>query len=156
MLQSEGQLDLGFFQADIFPIASERRYWPKGQLDMFAVPARNSTVPPRPQYALASEMSSTADMEGSKEWTRRRVIMSKVNRSAGVVGGLALVLVAKTVVATPLGQGSDALIKANATMGSIELTHGCNRACRLGRVPRWGGAIRLHRHVGPNCIPVRC
>jgi hypothetical protein len=82
--------------------------------------------------------------------------MSKINRSAAVVGGLALALVAKTVPATPLGQGSNALIEANATMSSIELAHGCNRACRLGRVPRWGGAIRLHRHVGPNCIPVRC
>jgi len=50
--------------------------------------------------------------------------MSKVNRSAVVIGGLALVLVAKTVAATPLGQGSNALIKANTTMGSIELTHG--------------------------------
>ena len=82
--------------------------------------------------------------------------MTKVNRLAAVVGGLALALVAKGVPATPLGQGSNALVKANATMGSIELTHGCNRACRLGRVPRWGGAIRLHRHVGPHCVPVRC
>ena len=82
--------------------------------------------------------------------------MTKVNRLAAVLGGLALALVANNVPATPLGQGSNALVKANATMAPIELTHGCNRACRLGRVPRWGGVIRLHRHVGPNCIPVRC
>jgi hypothetical protein len=49
MLQSEGQFDLGFFQADIFPEASKRRHWPKGQLELFAVPADNSTEPPRPQ-----------------------------------------------------------------------------------------------------------
>ena len=82
--------------------------------------------------------------------------MSKLNRMVAVVGGLALALVAGTVPAAPVGQGSTVLVKANATISSMELTHGCHRACVLGRVPRWGGAIRFHRHVGPNCVPVRC
>jgi hypothetical protein len=73
------------------------------------------------------------------------------------VGGLLMVtLVAGDSRATPLSQGADAMIRAAATVGSIEQVHSCHRVCRLGRVPRWGGVARLHRHVGPNCLPVRC
>jgi len=49
----------------------------------------------------------------------------------------------------------EALAKANAAISWIELTHGCHRACVVGRVPRWA-AIRFHRHAGPHCVPVRC
>jgi hypothetical protein len=81
--------------------------------------------------------------------------MTKLNRLAVVAGGLALALVARTGSATPLSQGADALVKADARISSIELTHGCHRACVVGRVPQWA-AIRFHRHVGPHCAPVRC
>lgn len=33
--------------------------------------------------------------------------------------------------------------------------HRCNRRCRWGYVRRWGRRA-MHRHVGPNCRPVRC
>jgi hypothetical protein len=81
--------------------------------------------------------------------------MTKLNRLAAVAGGLALAIVTTTAPTAPLGQGADALFKATATISSIELTHGCHRACVVGRVPRWA-AIRFHRHVGASCVPVRC
>jgi hypothetical protein len=46
------------------------------------------------------------------------------------------------------------MLRAAATLSSIE--HGGHRVCQLGRIPRWGDIIRLHRHVGPACVPVRC
>jgi len=81
--------------------------------------------------------------------------MTKLTRLAVTAGAVAFALVIRTGPVAALGQGADALVKANGTISSIELTHGCNRACRLGRVPRWA-AIRFHRHVGPHCLPVRC
>jgi hypothetical protein len=32
----------------------------------------------------------------------------------------------------------------------------CNRSCQRGPVEEWGGVVRWHRHVGPECRPVRC
>lgn len=82
--------------------------------------------------------------------------MTRLNRLAALGGLLALPLLAGNGVAAPLGQGADAILKASAGASAIEHVHGCNRACVLGRVPRWGNVIRFHRHVGPNCVPVRC
>ena len=82
--------------------------------------------------------------------------MSRWNVLAAVGGALALALVAGGGVAAPFSQGADATLRAAATLSLIEEVHGCHRVCRLGRVPRWGNAIRLHRHVGPACVPVRC
>ena len=81
--------------------------------------------------------------------------MTKLNRFAAIAGAVAFALVIRTEPVTALGQGADALVKANATISSIELTHACHRSCVVGRVPRWA-AIRFHRHVGPHCLPVRC
>jgi hypothetical protein len=61
----------------------------------------------------------------------------------------------KASTAGPLGNAADATIAA-ATMSLIEQTHACHRSCRLVRVPRWDGVVRLHRHVGPRCVPARC
>ncbi len=82
--------------------------------------------------------------------------MIGLNRLAAIAGVLGFVLVAGNGAAAPLGQGADAMLKAADSMSSIERVHGCHRACLLGRVPRWGGVVRFHRHVGPSCIPVRC
>ncbi|MCC6778001.1 MAG: hypothetical protein IT537_15415 [Hyphomicrobiales bacterium] len=82
--------------------------------------------------------------------------MIRLNRLAALGGLLALTLLAGNGAAAPLGQGADAILKASAGGSTIERVHGCHRACVLGRVPRWGGVIRFHRHVGPNCVPVRC
>jgi len=71
---------------------------------------------------------------------------------AAVSGVLALALVARPSTARPVGNAADATIAA-ATTSLIEQTHGCHRSCRLVRVPRWGGTVRLHRHVGPHCVP---
>jgi hypothetical protein len=81
--------------------------------------------------------------------------MTKSNPLAAAVGALALVLIAKVCVAAPLSQGADATIKAAAALTMVEQTHGTHRACRLGRVSRWG-VVRWHRHVGLTNLPVRC
>jgi hypothetical protein len=81
--------------------------------------------------------------------------MTSLNSFAAISGALALALVGRTSVATPLNQGADAMVRANATISLIEKTHGCHRACLVGRVPRWG-VVRFHRHIGPACVPVRC
>ena len=82
--------------------------------------------------------------------------MIRLHRVASVGVVLATILVAGNGIAAPLGRGADAIIKATASNSLIEQAHGCHRVCALGRVPRWGSVIRLHRHVGPNCVPVRC
>jgi hypothetical protein len=82
-------------------------------------------------------------------------VISKLRLSAAVGGAIALTVVAGTGVAATFSQSADALLQATATLSSVEQMHGCHRSCRLGRVPRWGGIVRLHRHVG-SCRPVRC
>jgi hypothetical protein len=82
--------------------------------------------------------------------------MTRLKILAGIGGGLALAFVAGACAAAPLSQAADATVRAVATMNLIEQVHGCHRACSLGRVQRWGGILRLHRHVGPACVPVRC
>jgi hypothetical protein len=85
-----------------------------------------------------------------------RTDVTKVNLLAMLGGALALALAATAGVAAPFSQGADATLRAAATLNSIEHVHGTHRACRLGRVPRWGGVVRWHRHVGPRNLPVRC
>jgi len=82
--------------------------------------------------------------------------MAKLNLLATVCSVFVLAVVGSTGVAAPPSLGADAMISAAAEVSLIDHTHGCHRACRVGRVPRWGGAIRFHRHVGPACVPVRC
>jgi hypothetical protein len=82
--------------------------------------------------------------------------MSKLSLLAAVSGALVLAFVARTGIAAPLSLGADATISAGAEVSLIEHTHGRHRACVVGRVPRWGGAIRFHRHVGRANTPVRC
>jgi hypothetical protein len=82
--------------------------------------------------------------------------MAKLNLLTAASGVFVLVFAGSTCVAAPLSLGADATINATAKMSLIEYTHGRHRACVVGRVPRWGGAIRFHRHVGPNNVPVRC
>jgi hypothetical protein len=80
----------------------------------------------------------------------------RLNLLAMLGSALALALVPRTGAAAPLSQAADATLSAVATLNSIEHVHGTHRTCRLGRVPRWGGAVRLHRHVGSAHAPVRC
>ena len=80
----------------------------------------------------------------------------RLNLLAAFSGARALALVAGAGVAAPFSQAADATLRAAATLNLIEDVHGTHRACRLGRVPRWGGAVRWHRHVGPGHVPVRC
>jgi hypothetical protein len=68
---------------------------------------------------------------------------------------VALTLAANASGAAPLGHGSDAMAKANATSDLIEQVHGTHRACVRGWIPRWG-MVRRHRHVGVAHVPVRC
>jgi hypothetical protein len=82
--------------------------------------------------------------------------MSKLDLLATVGGTLLVTLVASLGAAAPLTQAADATIKAAATLTMVEDAHGTHRVCRLGRVPRWGGIVRLHRHVGGASVPVRC
>jgi len=81
--------------------------------------------------------------------------MTKMNLLAAAGGALALVFIAKTGLAAPLSQGTDATIKAAATLTMVEQTHGTHRACRLGWVSRWR-VTRWHRHIGVTNLPVRC
>ncbi len=82
--------------------------------------------------------------------------MSKSKPLATFVAAIALAFVANTSIAAPLGRGADAVAGAAATLNSVEQAHGFHRACRLGRVSRWGGVVRFHRHVGHAGVPVRC
>ena len=75
---------------------------------------------------------------------------------AAAGGAFVLAFAGSSGVATPLSLGAGATIAATAEVNLIEHTHGRHRACVVGRVPRSGGAIRFHRHVGPNNVPVRC
>jgi hypothetical protein len=82
--------------------------------------------------------------------------MGKLNLLTAAGGAFILAFAASTGVTAPLSLGADATIRATAEVNLIEPTHGRHRACVVGRVPRWGGAVRFHRHVGPNNVPVRC
>jgi hypothetical protein len=79
--------------------------------------------------------------------------MTKLTLSAAFAG---ICFLATTAPAAPPGQGAGSTIGAAAEVSLVEQAHGCNRVCTLGRVRQWGGALRLHRHVGPACRPVRC
>ena len=68
---------------------------------------------------------------------------------------VALAFVSNVTGAAPLGHGSDAIARANATLNLVEQVHGTHRACVRGWVPRWG-IVRRHRHVGVAHVPVRC
>jgi hypothetical protein len=82
--------------------------------------------------------------------------MAKLNLLAAVGSAFVLAFVGTTSVAAPLSLGAGATMSAAAEVSLIENTHGRHRACVVGRVPRWGGAIRFHRHVGAAHVPVRC
>jgi len=71
--------------------------------------------------------------------------------------GGALALASGTMVAAgPLAQSGAAITKAAEDLGAVQLVHECNRICERGAVEEWGGRIRWHRHVGPQCRPVHC
>jgi hypothetical protein len=82
--------------------------------------------------------------------------VTKLALLAALSGALALAFVAGNGATTPLGEGMTSTLVAAGATSLIEPAHGCHRLCRFGRVGRWGGAARLHRHVGPACRPVRC
>jgi hypothetical protein len=89
----------------------------------------------------------------SKEGKRR---MTKLALFAAISGAFTLAFVAGNGATAPLSEGMTSTLVAAGATSLIEPTHGCHRSCRLGRVGRWGGAARFHRHVGPACRPVRC
>jgi hypothetical protein len=79
------------------------------------------------------------------------------NQLASLGAALTFTFVAASIsVAAPLSYGAGALIESAATLKLVEAVHGTHRTCLLGRVPRWGGVVRLHRHVGAAHVPVRC
>jgi hypothetical protein len=83
--------------------------------------------------------------------------MARWNQLASIgAATLALAIVTTAGVAAPLSLGADAIIGSTAVLNLVEPTHGTHRACLLGRVSRWGGIVRLHRHVGSAHTPVRC
>ena len=82
--------------------------------------------------------------------------MTKLALLAAISGAFALVFVAGNGTTAPLDAGGTSTLAAAGATSSIEPAHGCHRSCRFGRVGRWGGAARLHWHVGPSCTPVRC
>jgi hypothetical protein len=73
-----------------------------------------------------------------------------------VASSTVLALISRSAGTAALTQAAGATRTAVASIRLVAQSHGCNRACRLGRVGRWGGVVRLHRHVGPSCVPVRC
>jgi hypothetical protein len=69
------------------------------------------------------------------------------------IGGCILTL----ALAASVTQAAPPLLKHPTAEETLVLrVHDCNRLCRLGPVPRWGGVVRWHRHVGYRCLPVRC
>jgi hypothetical protein len=79
-----------------------------------------------------------------------------------IVSASALVFafVGAASVAAPIAQsGGTAAEAANqfSTVQTVARRHvRCNRSCQRGPVEEWGGVVRWHRHVGPECRPVRC
>jgi hypothetical protein len=82
--------------------------------------------------------------------------MTKLILSVAVGAALTLVLSIGASTALPLGSGAEATIESAATLTTIEQVHGTHRSCRIGRVWQWGGALRLHRHIGRRNTAVRC
>jgi hypothetical protein len=82
--------------------------------------------------------------------------MNRLNLLVAFGCALALALVVRAGSAPPFSQGADATLRAASTLNSIQNVHGTHRGCVLGRVPRWDGVVRWHRHVGPAHVPVRC
>jgi hypothetical protein len=71
-----------------------------------------------------------------------------------MVGGVLTLAAAGSAMAV---SSSDSITtKAADVTNTIQLADRCNRACRRGPVKEWGGVVRWHRHVGPNCRPVSC
>ncbi len=81
--------------------------------------------------------------------------MTSSNPLTTFVVAAALTLVANIGGAAPLGHGSDAIVRASATLNLVEQVHGTHRACVRGWVRRWR-IVRWHRHVGVAHVPVRC
>jgi hypothetical protein len=80
--------------------------------------------------------------------------MSKLMMLATVI---ALIAVGGSrIVAAPLAQSGAATNSAAEESSMLQFVDRCNRACRRGPVEEWGGIVRWHRHVGPQCRPVRC
>ena len=82
--------------------------------------------------------------------------MTKLALLAAISGAFAFAFVTGNGATAPLSEGVKSTLVAAGATSLIEPAHGCHRACRFGRVGSWGGAARLHRHVGPACRPVRC
>jgi hypothetical protein len=79
----------------------------------------------------------------------------RLNHLATFGAAVAFALAANVSAAAPLGQGADAMIKANATLSPVVQVHGTHRSCRRGWVRRWH-VVRWHRHVGVSRVAVRC
>jgi hypothetical protein len=77
------------------------------------------------------------------------------NQLASLGAALTFTFAANISVAAPLSHGAGTLIEYAATLKLVEAVHGTHRVF-AGRVPRWGGVVRWHRHVGAAHVPVRC
>jgi hypothetical protein len=74
-----------------------------------------------------------------------------------IIGGaVAFGLVTGVAKATPPIGAANAIKSATPTSNMILQVDGCNRYCKRGEVPEWGGVVRWHRHVGQFCKPIAC
>jgi hypothetical protein len=82
--------------------------------------------------------------------------MIKARLLATIASAVALGFMPDAGVAVPLAQSMQPTKTAARHMDMIEGVHRCNRICRRGPVEEWGGLVRWHLHVGPQCRVVRC
>jgi len=73
-----------------------------------------------------------------------------------VLPALAGIALAVTLALAPAYAMSPRIADTAAPPTLVQKTFGCHRSCERGPVPRWGDAIRWHRHVGVACVPVEC
>ena len=71
-------------------------------------------------------------------------------------GAIAIGFVTGWAQALPLTVSAEGVKSAADASSLTKPVDACNRVCRKGPVPEWGGSVRWHRHVGKACEPVKC
>ena len=73
-----------------------------------------------------------------------------------LVGGFCVLGTAQEGQArSPMSLGLSESAIAPLLKDNVIKVHRCHRRCRFRYARRWGRRV-FHRHVGPNCRPVRC